>query len=73
MSKLPIISGLECVKALEKIGFFVDRQRGSHIILVSEEPRTTISVPDHKELDRGTLRGIIRQVGLSVDEFIELL
>ncbi|KHG40608.1 MULTISPECIES: type II toxin-antitoxin system HicA family toxin [Nostocales] len=73
MSKLPIISGLECVKALEKIGFVVDRQRGSHIIMVREEPRTTISVPDHKELDRGTLRGIIRQAGLSVDEFIELL
>ncbi|MBS9387872.1 MAG: type II toxin-antitoxin system HicA family toxin [Aphanizomenon sp.] len=73
MSKLPIISGLECVKALEKIGFVVDRQRGSHIIMVREEPRTTISVPDHKELDRGTLRGIIRQVGLTVDEFIELL
>jgi predicted RNA binding protein YcfA (HicA-like mRNA interferase family) len=61
------------VKALEKIGFVVDRQRGSHIIMVREEPRTTISVPDHKELDRGTLRGIIRQVGLTVDEFIELL
>lgn len=73
MSKLPIISGLECVKALEKIGFVVDRQRGSHIIMVREEPRTTISVPDHKELDRGTLWGIIRQAGLSVDEFIELL
>ena len=73
MSKLHIISGLECVKALEKIGFVVDRQRGSHIIMVREEPRTTISVPDHKELDRGTLRGIIRQAGLSVDEFIELL
>ncbi|MFN7412863.1 MAG: type II toxin-antitoxin system HicA family toxin [Dolichospermum sp.] len=41
--------------------------------MVREEPRTTISVPDHKELDRGTLRGIIRQAGLSVDEFIELL
>jgi predicted RNA binding protein YcfA (HicA-like mRNA interferase family) len=61
------------VKALEKIGFVIDRQRGSHIIMVREEPRTTISVPDHKELDRGTLRGIIRQAGLSVDEFIELL
>jgi predicted RNA binding protein YcfA (HicA-like mRNA interferase family) len=41
--------------------------------MVREEPRTTISVPDQKELDRGTLRGIIRQAGLSVDEFIELL
>ena len=73
MSKLPVISGAECVKALEKIGFFVDRQRGSHIILVREDPRTTVSIPAHKELDRGTLRAIIRQVGLSIDEFAALL
>ncbi len=73
MNKLPVISGAECVKALEKIGFFVDRQRGSHIMLVREAPRATVSVPDHKELDRGTLRAIIRQVGLSVDEFVALL
>ena len=73
MSKLPVISGVECVKALEQIGFLVDRQRGSHIILVREDPRTTVSVPDHKELDRGTLRAIIPQVGLSVDEFVVLL
>ncbi len=73
MSKLPVISGAECVKALKQIDFVVDRQRGSHIVLVREDPRTTVSVPDHKELDRGTLRAIIRQVGLSVDEFIDLL
>jgi predicted RNA binding protein YcfA (HicA-like mRNA interferase family) len=73
MSKLPVISGAECVKALAKIDFVVNRQRGSHIILVREEPRTTISVPNHKELDRGTLRSIIRQIGLSVEEFVELL
>lgn len=73
MSKLPVISSAECVKALGKIGFLVNRQRGSHIILVREDPRTTISIPDHKEIDRGTLRAIIRQVGLSVDEFVALL
>lgn len=73
MSKLPVISGTVCVKALEKIGFVISCQRGSHIVLVREEPRATVSVPDHKELDRGTLRAIIRQAGLSVDEFIELL
>ncbi len=73
MSKLPVISGAECVRVLDRIGFVVDRQRGSHIILVREDPRTTVSVPDHKELDRGTLRAIIRQVNLSVDEFVELL
>lgn len=73
MSKLPVISGTECVKALERIGFVVNRQRGSHIILVREEPKTTVSVPEHNSLDRGTLRAIIKQVGLSVDEFVELL
>lgn len=73
MSKLPVISGAECIKALEQIGFVVARQRGSHIILVREEPKTTVSVPNHDELDRGTLRAIVRQVDLSVDEFIELL
>lgn len=73
MSKLPVISGAECVKALEKIGFVIDRQKGSLIILVREEPRATVSILNHNELDRGTLRAIIRQVSLSVDEFIELL
>jgi predicted RNA binding protein YcfA (HicA-like mRNA interferase family) len=73
MSKLPVISGAECVRALEKIGFVVARQRGSHIILVRENPRTTASVPNHRQIDRGTLRAIIRQVGLSVDEFTALL
>ena len=73
MRKLPVISGADCVKAPEQIGFVVDRQRGSHIILVCEEPRTTVSIPDHKELDRGTLRAIVRQVGLTVDEFTDLL
>ena len=73
MSKLPVISGADCVKALLKIGFVVSRQRGSHVILVCEDPRTTISVPNHSTLDRGTLRAIVRQASLSVDEFVELL
>lgn len=73
MSKLPIISGTICVKVLLELGFIVDRQRGSHIILVREEPKTTIIVPNHKQLDRGTLRAIIRQSNLNIDEFINLL
>lgn len=73
MSKLPVISGSQCIKSLEKIGFIVVRQRGSHIILVRDQPKSTITVPDHKELDRGTLRTIVRQAGLSVEEFVELL
>ena len=58
---------------LGKVGFVADRQRGSHVILVREDPRMTVCVPDHQELDRGTLRAIIRQVDLSVDEFVDLL
>lgn len=73
MSKLPTISGQECIKALRKTGFHVLRQRGSHIILRRVEPFAEVVVPNHDELDKGTLRAIIRQVGLSVDEFIELL
>jgi len=73
VSKLPIISGAECVKALEKVGFVVYRQRGSHIIMVRQTPPAQTTVPNHKELDRGTLRAIIRQTGLTVDEFAALL
>jgi predicted RNA binding protein YcfA (HicA-like mRNA interferase family) len=73
MSKLPIISGQECIKILQKVGFCVLRQRGSHIILRRDEPFNEVVVPNHSELDKGTLRAIIRQVGMSVDEFIELL
>jgi len=73
MSRLPVISGRECVKALRKAGFVLARQRGSHMVLYRAEPPAQVTVPDHKELDRGTLRSIIRQAGLSVEEFILLL
>ncbi|MFW0859200.1 MAG: type II toxin-antitoxin system HicA family toxin [Dehalococcoidia bacterium] len=73
MSKLPVISGRVCVKALEKVGFYFKRQEGSHIILRRNDPFAQVVVPNHKELDRGTLRAIIRQAGISVDEFVKLL
>ena len=73
MSKLPVISGIDCVKVLNKIGFVVYRQRGSHITMVRKSPPSQTTIPNHKELDRGTLRAIIRQVGLTVDQFVELL
>jgi predicted RNA binding protein YcfA (HicA-like mRNA interferase family) len=75
MSNLPVISSRECIRALEKAGFYVERQKGSHIIMVRDEPppSLTIVVPNHKELKKGTLRTIIRQSGLTVDEFKNLL
>ncbi len=73
MSKLPVISGADCVKALIKAGFSVYRQRGSHITMVRANPPAQTTIPNHKELDRGTLRAIIRQTGLTVEEFVGLL
>jgi predicted RNA binding protein YcfA (HicA-like mRNA interferase family) len=73
MSGLPRISGRECVKALNKVGFYLKRQEGSHMVLRRDDPFGQVVIPDHKELDRGTLRAIIRQSGISVDEFMKLL
>ncbi len=73
MSTLPIVSGQKCVQALAKVGFVVRTQKGSHIILVRQNPKLRLSVPNHRELAKGTLRAIIRQAGLSVDEFVALL
>jgi predicted RNA binding protein YcfA (HicA-like mRNA interferase family) len=73
MSGLPVISGQECAKALSKIGFHLKRQESSHMILRRDDPFAQVVVPDHKTLDRGTLRAIIRQAGLGVDEFVKLI
>lgn len=73
MSRLPQLSGMECVKALQKAGFVVRRQKGSHIIMTSQDPYRLVSVPNHKTLKTGTLRAIITQSGLSVEEFLDLL
>lgn len=73
MSNLPRISGRDCIKALEKIGFFFKRQESSHIVLRRNEPFCQVVVPDHKELDRGILRAIIRAAGLGVEEFKKLM
>ncbi len=70
MSVLPRISGRDVVKALEKAGYGVDHQRGSHIVLRQiAPPHRRLTVPDHDEVAKGTLRAIIRQAGLTVDEF----
>ena len=73
MSKLPRVSGRDCVSTLEKVGFQRKRQHGSHIVLRRDEPFTQLVAPDHKELDRGTLRAIIRQADLTIEQFNALL
>ncbi len=72
--KLPVVSGIEVVKALTKVGFELDHQTGSHMILRRKEPpHLRITVPNHKEIAKGTLRAIIRDSGLTVEEFVRLL
>ena len=70
MSKLPVLSGKKCVQILRKNGFEFRRQKGSHIILRHMFNNIILTVPDHKELDKGTLRAIIRQSGLDLKLFI---
>ena len=72
MPKLPVISGREVVKILKKVGYEVDHQTGSHIVLRHKETYKRLTVPDHKEISRGTLRAIIKQAGLTRDEFERL-
>ncbi|MFZ2603672.1 MAG: type II toxin-antitoxin system HicA family toxin [Candidatus Omnitrophota bacterium] len=73
MSRLPRISGQDCVKAFCKAGFYFKRQHGSHIILRRDNPFAQLVIPNHKELDKGTLRAIIRQADLKIEEFIRFL
>jgi len=70
MSKLPIISGEELIKYLKKKGFVVSRQKGSHVVLKSPNSYR-VTVPLHKELDRGTLLEILAEAGISKKEFLK--
>lgn len=72
MPRLPVISGDDFVKALQKAGFLWDHTEGSHMILIHPTGRR-LSVPRHKELGRGLLRVLVRDAGLSRDEFVDLL
>lgn len=73
MGRLPVCTGQEAVGAFARLGWQRNRQSGSHIVLVKSGVSTTLSVPNHRELDRGTLRSLIRVAGLTVDEFLAAL
>ena len=85
MTRMPLVSGREAARAFQGIGSAIDHQTGSHIIdsgrvellldrfRQDAEPHRRLTIPDHKELGKGTLRAIIRQAGLTVDEFRALL
>ena len=83
MARLPVISGIRFVRVMERIGYVWDHTEGSHMILVHRErqrlsvpnhrERQRLSVPNHRELGRGLLRGLIRDAGLTREEFFRLL
>ncbi|HKQ53603.1 MAG TPA: type II toxin-antitoxin system HicA family toxin [Pyrinomonadaceae bacterium] len=70
MASLPALSGNEVVRVFESFGWRVARQRGSHIIMIKEGEIITLSIPNHKEVAKGTLRSLIRSANLTVDEFV---
>jgi len=74
VSKLPRgMSGKEVVKALQRAGFYVKRQKGSHIVLRRDSPFAQVVVPDHNSVDTGTLASILDGADLSVEDFIKLI
>ena len=73
MPHLPNVSASKVIKALGKIGYVFNRQKGSHIILVNPERHKIAVIPNRKEIPTGTLRAIINEAGLTVEEFLKLL
>ena len=69
MPALPSLSGKEVTRGFEKLGWAVARRKGSHIILIKAGEMATLSVPNHQEVAKGTLRSLIRLAGFTVDEF----
>jgi predicted RNA binding protein YcfA (HicA-like mRNA interferase family) len=73
MGKLGNISGKDAVKVFQKLNWQVIGQVGSHVVMVKTGIRVNLSIPQHKELSVGTLRALIRNAGLTVDEFLTML
>lgn len=73
MTRLPVVSGAQAVKAFERAGWRVDRQRGSHVVLLKLGQIASLSIPQHRELAPGTLRALIRAAGMDAAEFAALL
>jgi predicted RNA binding protein YcfA (HicA-like mRNA interferase family) len=73
MADLPRLSGRDAVRIFESFGWVVARHRGSHIIMTKEGEFATLSIPDHKEVAKGTLRSLIRSANLTVDRFTSAL
>ena len=75
MSKLPVVTARDVIRVAERLGFEFDRQRGSHAVYLRPSDQQRVVIPVHRggDLKPGTLRGLIHDLGLSVDQFVELL
>lgn len=73
MVKLPVLSGEKVVKVFKNAGWIVARQKGSHIIMIKKGHIASLSIPRHKEIAPGTLRALIRNSGMTVEEFMKIL
>lgn len=71
MPRLPPLSGSDMIRIFERFGWRIARRRGSHVVLVKEGHSATLSIPDHKEIAKGTMRSLIRSAGLTVQQFLE--
>lgn len=71
MPKLPVISGQQARRAFERLGWEMKRRHGSHMILTKPGSIVSLSIPDHRELKPGTLRGLVRLSAVSISQFIE--
>ncbi len=70
MPRLPLLSGRDVVKVFESLGWQVARQSSSHVIMVREGQTASLSVPNHKEVARGILRGLLRSANITAAEFL---
>ncbi|MFH1112418.1 MAG: type II toxin-antitoxin system HicA family toxin [Pseudomonadota bacterium] len=73
MGTIPVLSGKDVVRVLESLGWSVARRKGSHIVMVKQGEIATLSIPDHKEVGKGTLRSLVRSANLTMDQFIGAL
>ena len=73
MPPVPLLQPNQLIKAFEKSGWQVARQKGSHIIMTKEGHIATLSIPDHPQVARGTLRSLIQKSGLTIEQFLEAI
>jgi predicted RNA binding protein YcfA (HicA-like mRNA interferase family) len=70
MGHIPVLSGQEVVQIFESFGWHLARQKGSHLVMVKQGQIATLSIPNHKEIAKGTIRSLVRSANLTMDQFV---